>query len=196
VDVRVIGATNMPLRELAERGGFRSDLYYRLSVLTVDLPPLRERMGDVELLAQHFLRKLGGGSAPAYLTREALDALRNYHFPGNVRELENALTRAVALATNGPITLDCLPPHIAEIDQKQTPSTEDPLRSLASDWPSLDELQRRYLALTLEKNHGNRQHTAELLGITRRTIQRLIARYNLNALNSAESLDDDDAFEQ
>jgi DNA-binding NtrC family response regulator len=196
VAVRVIGATNMPLRELAERGGFRSDLYYRLSVLTVDLPPLRERMGDVELLAQHFLRKLGGGTAPAYLTREALDALRNYHFPGNVRELENALTRAVALATNGPITLDCLPPHIAEIDQKQTPSTEDPMRSLASDWPSLDELQRRYLALTLEKNHGNRQHTAELLGITRRTIQRLIARYNLNALNGAESLDDDDAFEQ
>ncbi|HEV2664760.1 MAG TPA: sigma-54 dependent transcriptional regulator [Blastocatellia bacterium] len=195
VNVRVIGATNMPLRELAERGGFRSDLYYRLSVLTVDLPPLRERMGDVELLAQHFLRKLGG-DAPAHLTREALDALRNYHFPGNVRELENALTRAVALATNGPITLDCLPPHIAEIDQKQTPSTDDPMRNLASDWPSLDELQRRYLALALEKNHGNRQHTAELLGITRRTIQRLIARYNLNALNEADSVDSDDAFEE
>jgi two-component system response regulator AtoC len=195
VNVRVIGATNMPLRELAERGSFRSDLYYRLSVLTVDLPPLRERMGDVELLAQHFLRKLGG-TAPAYITHEALDALRNYHFPGNVRELENALTRAVALATTGPITLDCLPPHIAEINQKQTPCIEDPMRSLAGDWPSLDELQRRYLALALEKNHGNRQHTAELLGITRRTIQRLIARYNLNAVNEAESVDGDDAFEQ
>jgi len=195
VDVRVIGATNMPLRELAEQGGFRSDLYYRLSVLTVDLPPLRERAGDVDLLAQHFLRKLGR-TAPAHLTREALDALRNYRFPGNVRELENALTRAVALATNGPITLDCLPPHIAEIYQKQTPSTDDPMRSLASDWPSLDELQRRYLALALEKNHGNRQRTADLLGITRRTIQRLIARYNLNALNGAESVDGDDVFEE
>lgn len=195
VNVRVIGATNMSLRELAERGSFRSDLYYRLSVLTVDLPPLRDRMGDVELLAQHFLRKLGG-AAPAYLTHEALDALRHYHFPGNVRELENALTRAVALATTGPITLDCLPPHIAEINQKQTPSIEDPMRSLAADWPSLDELQRRYLALALEKNHGNRQHTAELLGITRRTIQRLIARYNLNAVNEAEVVDGDDAFEQ
>jgi DNA-binding NtrC family response regulator len=195
LNVRVIGATNMPLRELAERGSFRSDLYYRLSVLTVDLPPLRERMGDVELLAQHFLRKLGG-AAPAYLTHEALDALRSYHFPGNVRELENALTRAVALATNGPITLDCLPPHIAEISQKQAPSTEDPMRSLAGDWPSLDELQRRYLALALEKNYGNRQRTADLLGITRRTIQRLIARYNLNAVNEVESVDGDDAFEQ
>jgi DNA-binding NtrC family response regulator len=196
MNVRVIGATNMPLRELAERGGFRSDLYYRLSVLTIDLPPLRERMGDVELLAQHFLRKSGGGTASAYLTREALDALRNYHFPGNVRELENALTRAVALATNGPLTLDCLPPHIAETNRKKTPSTDDPLRNLASDWPSLDELQRRYLALALDKNHGNRQRTADLLGITRRTIQRLIARYNLNALNGAESGDGDDSVKQ
>jgi len=195
VNVRVIGATNMPLRELAERGSFRSDLYYRLSVLTIDLPPLRERMGDVELLARHFLRKLGG-SASAYLTREALDAFHNYHFPGNVRELENALTRAVALSTNGLITLDCLPPHIAEINQKQTPSTDAPLRSLASDWPSLEELQRRYLALALEKNHGNRQHTADLLGITRRAIQRLIARYNMSAVNEAESVDGGDAFEQ
>jgi two-component system response regulator AtoC len=195
VNVRVIGATNMSLRQLAERGNFRSDLYYRLSVLTVDLPPLRERMGDIELLAQHFLRKMGR-AASSYLTNEALDALRNYHFPGNVRELENALTRAVALATNGPITLDCLPPHIAEINQKQPLLTEDSRRSLASDWPSLDELQRRYLAMALEKNHGNRQRTADLLGITRRTIQRLIARYNLNAVNEAESDDGDNAFEQ
>ncbi|MBO0860583.1 MAG: sigma-54-dependent Fis family transcriptional regulator [Chloracidobacterium sp.] len=195
VNVRVIGATNTPLRELAERGSFRSDLYYRLSVLTIDLPPLRERIGDIELLARHFLRKLSG-SAPAYLTREALDALHNYHFPGNVRELENALTRAVALSTNGLITLDCLPPHVAEINQKKPPSTDATLRNLANDWPSLNELQRRYLALALEKNHGNRQHTADLLGITRRTIQRLIARYNLSAVNEAESPDGDEDFEQ
>ncbi len=185
VNVRVIGATNMPLRELAEQGNFRSDLYYRLSVLTIDLPPLRERMGDVELLAQHLLRKLNGGTAPAQLTRDALDALRNYHFPGNVRELENALTRALALAANGPITLDCLPPHIADADRKHP--TDEPLLNLAIDWPSMDELQRRYLALALGKTGGNRQHTADLLGITRRTIQRLIARYNLSAINEAEN---------
>jgi len=189
VNVRVIGATNKPLRELAEQGSFRSDLYYRLSVLTIDLPPLRERVGDVELLAHHFLRKLDGGIAPAQLTREALDALRNYQFPGNVRELENALTRATALAANGPVTLDCLPPHIAEVNRKQAPSTDEPLLNLAADWPSLDELQRRYLALALGKTGGNRQHTADLLGITRRTIQRLIARYNLNAQNEAENGD-------
>ena len=146
-------------------------------------------MGDVELLAQHFLRKLDGGNSPAQLTREALDALRNYHFPGNVRELENALTRATALAANGPVTLDCLPPHIADTNRKQAPSTDEPLLNLATDWPSLDELQRRYLALALGKTGGNRQHTADLLGITRRTIQRLIARYNLNAQNEAENGD-------
>src|SRR5262245_22581274 len=186
MNVRVIGATNKPLRELAEQGSFRSDLYYRLSVLTIDLPPLRERMGDVELLAQHFLRKLNGGPAPAQLTREALDALRNYHYPGNVRELENALTRATALAANGPVTVDCLPPHIADTNGKQAPSTDEPLMNLATDWPSLDELQRRYLALALGKTGGNRQHTADLLGITRRTIQRLIARYNLNTQNNED----------
>ncbi len=189
VNVRVIGATNMPLRELAERGSFRSDLYYRLSVLTIDLPPLRDRVGDVELLAQHFLRKLGDAAAPAQLTREALDALRNYHFPGNVRELENALTRAIALATNGPVTLDCLPPHIADVIRIQAPLIDEPMRNLASDWPSLDELQRRYLALALGKTNGNRQRTADLLGITRRTIQRLIARYNLYSVNQAKNGD-------
>ena len=193
VNVRVIGATNMPLRGLTEQGSFRSDLYYRLSVLTIDLPPLRERVDDVELLAQHFLRKLSDAGSAMRLTREALDALLNYHFPGNVRELENALTRAVALAANGPITLDCLPPHIAETNRKQAPSTDEPVRDLASDWPSLDELQRRYLALALGKTQGNRQRTADLLGITRRTIQRLIARYNLNALNEAENGASDDA---
>ena len=196
VNVRVIGATNKPLRELAEQGNFRSDLYYRLSVLTIDLPPLRERMGDVELLAQHFLRKLDYGTSPSQLTREALDALRNYNFPGNVRELENALTRATALAATGPITLDCLPPHIAETIQKQAPSNDEPLLNLATDWPSLDELQRRYLLLALEKTGGNRQRTGDLLGITRRTIQRLIARYNLNAMNEAENGANGDSIEE
>jgi two-component system, NtrC family, response regulator AtoC len=180
VDVRIIGATNQPLRELAETGSFRSDLYYRLGVLTIDLPPLRERKGDVELLAQHFLRTLGGETSPAQLTCEALDALRQYPFPGNVRELENALTRAIALAASGPVTLDCLPPHIARTCPKEHPLTEEPLQNLASDWPSMNELERRYLALALEKVHGNRQHAADLLGITRRTIQRLIARYSLD----------------
>ena len=181
VNVRVIGASNAPLRELAESGSFRADLFYRLSVLTIDLPPLRQRVGDIELLAQHFLRRSDTNDQPLLLTDEALDALRNHTFPGNVRELENALKRAVALSVNGVITPDCLPPHIAMHSSASPPvnETEDSLRTLAADWPTLSELERRYLQLALEKVSGNRQHAADLLGIARRTIQRLILRYGL-----------------
>lgn len=106
VDVRVIGASNADLRALAEEGKFRPDLFYRLSVLTIDLPPLRQRTGDIELLAQHFLRRLNNGGVPLHLTRDALAVLLGHSFPGNVRELENALTRASALSTSGLITVD------------------------------------------------------------------------------------------
>lgn len=189
VNVRVIGASNAPLRELAESGGFRADLFYRLSVLTIDLPPLRERAGDIELLAQHFLRRHSSTGQPLLLTNEAMQALRKHQFPGNVRELENALKRAVALCVNGVVTPDCLPPHIARKDDAPFVSSEkeDPLKLLAADWPTLEELERRYLQLALEKVHGNRQHAADLLGIARRTTQRLIVRYGLGAPEANES---------
>ncbi len=183
VNVRVIGASNADLRTMAEQGQFRSDLFFRLSVLTIDLPPLRERAGDIPLLAHHFLRALSGESKPLQLSAEAILALNSYTFPGNVRELENALTHAAALSTSGLISPDCLPPHIAGSFAPQTGSSaEESLLNLASDWPVMEELERRYLKLMLEKVHGNRQHAANLLGLSRRTVQRLIARYNLNTL--------------
>ena len=189
VNVRIIGASNAPLRELAKNGGFRSDLFYRLSVLTIDLPPLRERSGDIELLAQHLLRRNSADEQWPILSQEVMEVLRGYRFPGNVRELENALKRATALSANGVITLDCLPPHIVS---ESTPLTgnsavEDSLRNLAADWPTLEELERRYLQMALEKVHGNRQHAADLLGTARRTVQRLIARYGLSAPEESES---------
>src|ERR1700676_4867320 len=114
VDVRVIGASNASLREMAAAGQFRPDLFYRLSVITLELPALRERGGDVDVLVAHFLRSAASvGSPPYRLTRDADLALRSYAFPGNVRELENAIRRAVALCPNDMITLDCLPPEIA-----------------------------------------------------------------------------------
>ncbi len=185
VNVRVVGASNADLRGLAEAGNFRADLYYRLSVLTINLPPLRERVGDVELLAQHFLHRLSGKSS-LHLTREALLALGAYSFPGNVRELENALTRAAALASNGMITLDCLPPYLVSSVQAEEVNTEESVRGLAADWPTMEELERRYLTLALAKVNGNRQHAATLLGLNRRTIQRLIARHQLNGEESEE----------
>ncbi len=183
VDVRVIGASNENLQQLSEIERFRADLYYRLSVLTVELPPLRERNGDLPLLAQHFLRKIMQNAPVPLMTQEVWDALGGYHFPGNVRELENALIRGIALSTGKIITLDCLPSAISEAskNKKECPTDAETLRELAGDRPPMEELQRRYLSLILTEVGGNRRRAAEKLGLDRRTIQRLIAKYNLFA---------------
>ncbi len=179
VNVRVIGASNAPLRGLVAAGSFRADLFYRLSVLSIDLPPLRERAGDIELLTAHFLRRFGpAGQPPLHLTREAADALAAHSFPGNVRELENALRRAVALSSGGLITIDALPPEIGR-GVRATASAADLEHRLIADRPTMDELQRRYLQFILEETGWNRRRAAAVLSLDRRTIQRLIARYKL-----------------
>jgi DNA-binding NtrC family response regulator len=181
VNVRVIAASNAPLRQLADSGQFRPDLFYRLSVLTIDLPSLRQRHGDVPLLAQHFLDLFREPDHPApWLTAEAAEALSLYSFPGNVRELENALRRATALSTNGVITLDCLPPEIAAASGASIPSIAEAERRLLADRPGMDELQRRYLQFVLDETGWNRRRAAAILNLDRRTIQRLIARYRLH----------------
>jgi DNA-binding NtrC family response regulator len=180
VNVRVIGASNSPLRQLAAEEKFRSDLYYRLSVLSIDLPPLRERAGDVELLTSYYLEKFRepGGPVP-FLTQAARRALAAHDYPGNVRELENALRRAVTLSSNGVITPDCLPPEIAGPSQSGEEREAPVSHDLISDRPGMDELQRRYLQLVLEETGWNRRRAAAILQLDRRTIQRLIARYRL-----------------
>src|SRR5215510_5689303 len=146
VNVRVIGASNAPLDHMVSSGQFRADLFYRLSVLTIELPALRERTGDIDLLARHFLERVGAQSQLT-LSQEAADALNAYQFPGNVRELENAMTRAVALCSGGVITLDCLPPNIAA--QSRFPLSANSSISLINDRPTMEELERRYLELVL-----------------------------------------------
>ncbi len=181
VNVRVIGASNTSLRQMASEEKFRADLYYRLSVLSVEVPPLRARAGDVELLTAYYLEKFRepGASAP-FLTQAARLALAAHDYPGNVRELENALRRAVTLSSNGLITSECLPAEIvakgaAPGTRQHTPWGQD----LISDRPGMDELQRRYLQLVLEETAWNRRRAAAVLQLDRRTIQRLIARYKL-----------------
>ncbi len=190
VNVRVIGASNAQLLPLIEAGQFRADLYYRLSVLALELPPLRGRAGDVELLAQHFLRRLSGDEQPVLrLSKEAAAALQAYAFPGNVRELENALTRAAALATQRLITLDCLPPHIAARggDAAALGTTD-----LLADRPTMEEAQRRYLQVVLQECGGNRRQAARVLDLDRRTIQRLIARHQLDVSESPDDSEEED----
>jgi DNA-binding NtrC family response regulator len=204
VNVRVIAASNAPLHELVAAGTFRPDLFYRLSVLTIELPPLRERAGDVEALALHFLRRLNNDDdSPLRLSSEVIDALNAYGFPGNVRELENAMTRAAALCSGGVITIDCLPPGIvAAAHNPASSQRHDPVSKLATDRPTIEELQRRYLQLILTEVGGNRRRAASVLGLNRRTIQRLIARYDLFSLAEkdiaadSESETDDDTTDE
>jgi DNA-binding NtrC family response regulator len=186
VNVRVIGASNAPLPKLVAEGSFRADLYYRLSVLSLELPPLRERSGDIELLAAHFLQRFcGAGEAPPRLSREAVDALSAHDFPGNVRELENALRRALALCSGGLITADSLPPEISGL-RRDSRDVAEMEKRLISDRPGMEELQRRYLLFTLEENGWNRRRAAGVLSLDRRTIQRLIARYRFQGAPDPE----------
>jgi len=178
VNVRVIGASNAPLRQLVEAGSFRADLYYRLSVFGIDLPPLRARMEDLPLLTAHFLQRFGDPHNPPHLSREAAEAMAAYSYPGNVRELENALRRALALCSNGLITIDCFPPEIANAQSRGEFGVETEHRLIA-DRPCMGELQRRYLELILAETGWNRRRAAAVLNLDRRTIQRLIARYRL-----------------
>ncbi|MCA1558624.1 MAG: sigma 54-interacting transcriptional regulator, partial [Acidobacteria bacterium] len=173
VYVRIIGATNTNLEQLAERGEFRSDLFYRLSVLRIKLPPLRERGLDyLKLLVRHFLKKYGAGHSVA---DEAMEVLSRYQWPGNVRELENAIEHAVAVCANHLVRASDLPEHIIEHVQPAALSSNGarPL-SLIDDRPTLDELSRRYIKFILAESDGNKSRAAEVLGINRRTLYRYL----------------------
>jgi DNA-binding NtrC family response regulator len=176
IDVRVIGATNVNLEELANHGDFRADLFYRLSVLTIHLPPLRERGAeDVALLAHHFLKKYEREHGEQIrIGEDVVELLARYSWPGNVRELENTIEHAAAVCADRLITISDLPQRIVEraAPPSITPST--PSVSLIDDRPSLAELERRYVQLVLSENSGNKSRAAELLGIDRRTIYRYL----------------------
>ena len=192
VDVRIIGASNASLHQMAADAQFRPDLFYRLSVITLELPPLRDREGDIEILLGHFLRSAAEEEKrPFRLTREAARRLRSYPYPGNVRELENAVRRAVALCPNDMITVDCLPPEIAAgnvaLSGSAAPRNE---QTILGDRPTMDELQRRYLQLILDENQGNKRRAAMALGLDRRTVQRLVTRYKLRAAADGELEED------
>jgi DNA-binding NtrC family response regulator len=173
VDARLVAATNRDLEEEVRRGTFRGDLYYRLNVISVRLPALRERADDVPLLADAFLRKVAErrGEEPKQLAAEALDALVAYQWPGNVRELENAVERAVILSSGRTIPLSALPERITE-RRAEPLITERPPAT-----PTLEAIERAYIAWVLQNEGGNKTRTAEALGIDPSTLYRKLARY-------------------
>ena len=180
VDVRVIGATNIHLEELVERGEFRSDLFYRLSVLVIALPPLRERGAeDVSLLAHHFLKKYGREHGEqVHIGADALDLLSRYPWPGNVRELENTIEHAAAVCAERLITVSDLPRRVIERALPPAPRSPHAHVSLIEDRPRLADLERRYVRLILAETDGNKSRAAEILGIDRRTIYRFLDQTN------------------
>jgi DNA-binding NtrC family response regulator len=175
VNARVIAATNRDLEGEIKRGSFRSDLYYRLNVISIILPPLRNRPGDIPLLAEAFLKRAAeaSGEAPRALAPEAAEAMQRYSWPGNVRELENALERAAILAKSDIIPLSALPERVVE-------PRSDPLVSDAAQAnPTLDTIERAYIMWVLENEGGNKPRTAEVLGIDPSTLYRKLSRYGL-----------------
>jgi DNA-binding NtrC family response regulator len=174
VDVRVIAATHRDLERAAREGTFRQDLYYRLHVFSVRVPPLRERREDVPLLAAHFLAGFAArGRGAASLTPAAVAALAAHGWPGNVRELENTLERLAVEARGGTIDVADLPSAFRE----RKPSLED---ALFAGLPSLEELEKRYLRHVLSAVKGNRSRAAEALGIDRRTLYRMAERFGID----------------
>jgi DNA-binding NtrC family response regulator len=175
-DVRVVAATNKPLEEEMKAGRFREDLYYRLAVVTLELPPLRERPRDIPELVEHFLTTRQVGPTRCRIDPEVAEALAQYGWPGNVRELANVLERAQILAEDHVITLDDLPDSIVDAA---------PLAEPGGDPGHLREVERRHVMQVLEEHKGNKVQAARALGVSRRALYRMIARYGLDPAREA-----------
>jgi two-component system response regulator HydG len=175
VDVRIVAATNRDLEEELRKGTFRTDLYYRLNVIQLRLPPLRERREDIDLLARHFLERLAEReeAAARELSEDALEALRRYDWPGNVRELENALERAAVVAGGGTLELESLPERVVERPEVRLVDEASPPN------PTMEVIERAYIHWVLQAEGGNKTRAAEVLGIDPSTLYRKLNRYGL-----------------
>ena len=177
IDTRLIAATNRDLDEEIRVGRFRSDLFYRLNVIAIHLPPLRQRVDDIPVLADHFLGRISAArsESPKRLHAESVTALQSYAWPGNVRELENAMERAVILSTGPEILPSALPKAVTEQRTAPLVSPRTPPN------PTLEAIERAYIMWVLTNEHGNKSRTAEVLGIDPSTLYRKLGRYGLDS---------------
>ena len=177
IDVRIVAATNQDLEDAVRDGRFREDLYYRLNVIPIALPPLRERPTDIPLLVEHFLKKYGDPKAPRDVSREALEILASYEWPGNVRQLESVIERAILLSEGLVIQPEDLPAAVRE-------RVSAPRGQLGLEIPEtgidLEQVERSLILKALEKTEGNVSRAARLLGLSRRTLQ-----YRLEKIQAA-----------
>ncbi len=173
IDVRVIAATNRDLKKAVEEGTFREDLYYRLNVVPITLPDLKDRQEDIPLLANHFVQKFTqeSNSNIREISKEAMGILLSYPWPGNVRELENVIERAVTLGRGPAIQPGDLPPHLA--------GGAGPVEKALAQEATLEDLERDYIRAVLRRTKGHQIRAAAILGIDRRTLYRKIRRYGI-----------------
>ena len=188
VDVRVIAATHVDLGAAVEKHKFREDLFYRLNVVVLQVPPLRDRRDDLPLLAAHFLKKHGDGKPPS-LSPDALEAMANYAWPGNVRELENALMHAIALHHGEVLGPESLPSHIVT-RSRATSSAPPPVTDAETDEPLTEAkrhasaaFEKRYLRAVMERAKGSVSEAARLSGLDRTNFRRLLQRHGIDAAN-------------
>ena len=177
IDTRLLAATNRDLEEEIKRGNFRGDLFYRLNVIALHLPPLRQRRDDIPLLAESFLRRLADlrTEAPKVLTPAALEALQEYQWPGNVRELENAIERAVILTSADEIGVGALPERVLERRSEPLVAERTPTN------PTLEAIERAYILWVLQSEGGNKTRAADVLGIDPSTLYRKLSRFGLES---------------
>jgi len=177
VDVRLIAATNASLQEMVDRGAFRADLFYRLNVFQIEIPPLRKRTEDIELLANHFLRKHCAklDLPDKIISEDTMDLFRSYNWPGNIRQLENILERAAMLSKSDRIQIDDLPEEIIQTANKPGPARTD---KMAVN-PDLETMEKAYIFYTLHQTGWNKNKAAKILGIDLSTLYRKIDRYSL-----------------
>jgi transcriptional regulator with PAS, ATPase and Fis domain len=177
IDVRVLAATNVDLRAALEQGAFREDLYYRLNVLPISIPPLRERKDDIAFLAEHFVKKLARdvGSPAQSISGEAIQRLLQYHWPGNVRELENVIERSLVLAS-GPV----LKPEDIRLDLAPRRNAQ-PAGNFLPDGMTLDEYEQSLIREALHRANGNKSHAARLLGLTRNALRYRLSQMGLES---------------
>jgi DNA-binding NtrC family response regulator len=189
VDVRVIAASNRFLARLVEEGPLREDLFYRLNVIKIELPPLRERAEDIPLLAAHFAEKYAFGGQPTkQIAPAAMQVLLGYHWPGNIRELENAIERASVTSNDEVIGPDNLPPELTALHAPKNGLAFDvnsPLTAVVRE--AVAQVERQYLENVLKTTHGHVGRSAAMSGLSRRSITAKLAKYNLNRFNFKET---------
>ena len=176
-DVRVLAATNRDLLKMVEEQRFREDLYYRLNVLSIELPALRERGGDIPILIEYFLKKhTRGTDRKVELSSEARKLLENYTYPGNVRQLESAIERAILLCEDNKITPDDLPP---EMLAGVKPASADDLFKLPAEGVNFEDVERSLIMQAMERTDNNITKSAKLLGLTFRTLQYRLEKFGI-----------------